>query len=51
MGHVSVLVCQRVPAFHALRHFFATPLITDHADPREVQRALRHSTAQITLET
>jgi integrase len=37
--------------FHALRHFFATTLITQHADPKEVQRALRHSTLQITLET
>lgn len=37
--------------FHALRHFFATTLITNHADPKEVQRALRHSTLQITLET
>jgi integrase len=37
--------------FHALRHFFATTLITSHADPKEVQRALRHSTLQITLET
>ncbi|MFG1657913.1 tyrosine-type recombinase/integrase [Micromonospora chersina] len=37
--------------FHALRHFFATTLITHHVDPKEVQRALRHSTLQITLET
>ncbi|WP_285690987.1 tyrosine-type recombinase/integrase, partial [Actinoplanes sp. NBRC 103695] len=37
--------------FHALRHFFATTLITNHADPKEVQRALRHRTLQITLET
>jgi integrase len=37
--------------FHALRHFFATTLIANHADPKEVQRALRHSTLQITLET
>lgn len=37
--------------FHALRHFFATTLITNQADPKEVQRALRHSTLQITLET
>jgi integrase len=37
--------------FHALRHFLATTLITNHADPKEVQRALRHSTLQITLET
>ena len=37
--------------FHALRHFFATTLITNHADPKEVQRALRHATLQITLET
>jgi integrase len=37
--------------FHALRHFFATTLITNHADPKDVQRALRHSTLSITLET
>ncbi|MBB2944808.1 integrase [Actinoplanes lutulentus] len=37
--------------FHALRHCFATTLITNHADPKEVQRALRHSILQITLET
>ena len=35
----------------ALRHFFATTLITNYADPKEVQRALRYSTLQITLET
>jgi integrase len=27
--------------FHALRHFFATTLITNHAEPQEVQRLLR----------
>jgi integrase len=37
--------------FHALRHFFATTLIKNHTDPKEVQRALRHSTLQITLGT
>ncbi len=37
--------------FHALRHFFATTLMTNHADAKEVQRALRHSTLSITLET
>ncbi|GLZ01628.1 tyrosine-type recombinase/integrase [Actinoplanes sp. NBRC 103695] len=37
--------------FHALRHFFATTLITNRADPKEVQQALRHRTLQITLET
>jgi site-specific recombinase XerD len=37
--------------FHALRHFYATTLITNHADPKVVQRALRHATLQITLET
>jgi site-specific recombinase XerD len=30
--------------FHARRHFFATTLITNHADPKEVQRALWHGT-------
>jgi integrase len=37
--------------FHALRHFIATTLITNHAEAKEVQRALRHGTLQITLET
>jgi integrase len=31
--------------FHALRHFFATTLITNHAEPQEVQRLLRHKNA------
>lgn len=37
--------------FHALRHFFATTLITNHMEPQEVQRLLRHKTLRITLET
>lgn len=37
--------------FHALRHFFATTLITNHAEPQEVQRLLRHKTLRYTLET
>lgn len=37
--------------FHALRHFFATTLITNHAEPQDVQRLLRHKTLRITLET
>ncbi|MET8353469.1 site-specific integrase [Micromonospora sp. NPDC005206] len=37
--------------FHALRHFFATTLITNHAEPQDVQRLLRHQTLRITLET
>jgi integrase len=37
--------------FHALRHFFATTLITNNVEPKEVQRALRHSSLQTTLET
>jgi integrase len=37
--------------FHALRHFFATTLITNHAEPQEVQRLLRHKTLRITLDT
>ncbi|WP_436970876.1 tyrosine-type recombinase/integrase [Micromonospora coxensis] len=37
--------------FHALRHFFATTLITNHAEPQDVQRQLRHKTMRITLET
>lgn len=35
---------------HALRHFFATTLITNNAEPKDVQRALRHKSLQITLE-
>lgn len=41
----------RHSGFHALRHFFATKLISEHVDPKDVQRALRHSSLQITLET
>ncbi|MFG2038763.1 tyrosine-type recombinase/integrase [Dactylosporangium sp. NPDC048998] len=37
--------------FHALRHFFATVQIANHVEPQEVQRALRHKTLTITLET
>lgn len=37
--------------FHSLRHYFATALITAGADPTDVQRALRHSSLRITLET
>ncbi|MEU8180523.1 tyrosine-type recombinase/integrase [Micromonospora sp. NPDC049047] len=37
--------------FHALRHLFATTLITNHAEPQNVQRLLRHQTLRITLET
>jgi integrase len=36
--------------FHALRHFFATTLITNNAEPKDVQRLLPHKTLQITLE-
>jgi integrase len=36
--------------FHALRHFFATTLVVNHVDPKDVQRALRHATLQTTLE-
>jgi integrase len=37
--------------FHSLRHFFATALITANVDPTDVQKALRHSSLRITLET
>jgi integrase len=37
--------------FHSLRHYFATALISAGADPTDVQRALRHSSLRITLET
>jgi integrase len=36
--------------FHALRHFFATTLIANHAEPQQVQHQLRHKTLRITLE-
>ncbi|MGC4765008.1 site-specific integrase [Micromonospora sp. DT46] len=42
---------QKHGGFHALRHFFATTLITNHVEPQEVQRLLRHRTLRITLET
>jgi integrase len=32
-------------------HYFATSLITAGADPTDVQRALRHASLRITLET
>ena len=37
--------------FHSLRHHFATALIAAGADPTDVQRALRHSSLRVTLET
>jgi integrase len=37
--------------FHSLRHYYATALISAGADPTDVQRALRHSSLRITLET
>jgi integrase len=37
--------------FHSLRHYFATALISANLDPTDVQRALRHSSLRITLET
>jgi integrase len=37
--------------FHALRHFFATTLITNNAEPKDIQRLLRHKSLQLTLET
>jgi integrase len=37
--------------FQSLRHYFATALITANADPRDVQKAIRHSSLRITLET
>ncbi|MEU1602526.1 tyrosine-type recombinase/integrase [Micromonospora matsumotoense] len=38
-------------AFHSLRHFFATTLMSNGVEPQEVQRALRHANLRITLET
>ena len=37
--------------FHALRHWYATTLITSGAEPKEVQWLMRHKTLRITLET
>lgn len=37
--------------FHALRHFCATTLITHGVEPQAVQKALRHASLRITLET
>ncbi len=37
--------------FHSLRHYYATALITAGLDPTDVQRAMRHSSLRITLET
>jgi integrase len=33
------------------RHYYATALISAGADPTDVQRALRHSSLPVTLET
>lgn len=37
--------------FHSLRHYFATTLITQGVEPTDVQKALRHASLRITLET
>jgi integrase len=37
--------------FHSLRHFFATTLMSNGAEPQDVQKALRHANLRITLET
>ncbi|WP_244295191.1 tyrosine-type recombinase/integrase [Micromonospora orduensis] len=37
--------------FHSLRHFFATTLMSNGAEPQKVQKALRHANLRITLET
>ncbi|AEV88687.1 tyrosine recombinase XerD [Actinoplanes sp. SE50] len=37
--------------FHSLRHFFATTLIDQAVEPTEVQKALRHASLKLTLET
>ncbi|WP_412540083.1 tyrosine-type recombinase/integrase [Longispora sp. K20-0274] len=42
---------KRVATFHALRHFFATTLISNGVDPTEVQHALRHASLRHTLDT
>ncbi|GAA0732291.1 tyrosine-type recombinase/integrase [Dactylosporangium roseum] len=36
--------------FHTRRHFFATTLISQHVEPQEVQRVLRHKMFTMTLE-
>ncbi|HCU48636.1 MAG TPA: hypothetical protein DGG94_02200 [Micromonosporaceae bacterium] len=37
--------------FHALRHFCATTMLTNHVDPQHVQKMLRHASLQVTLAT
>ncbi|MEV0216012.1 tyrosine-type recombinase/integrase [Micromonospora sp. NPDC050695] len=37
--------------FHSLRHFFATTLMSNGVEPQEVQKALRHASLRITLDT
>lgn len=37
--------------FHSLRHYFATTLIAQGVEPTDVQKALRHASLRITLET
>ncbi|UAB96696.1 tyrosine-type recombinase/integrase [Dactylosporangium vinaceum] len=41
----------RARRLHPLRHFLATTLISQHVEPQEVQRALRHKTLTMTLGT
>jgi integrase len=36
--------------FHSLRHFFATTMISNGAEPQDVQKALRHANLRTTLE-
>jgi integrase len=36
--------------FHSLRHFYASMLIDDGANPKEVQAAMGHSSIQITYD-
>jgi integrase len=60
MSHVSSRLWKRwrtaagwpeQATFHALRHYFATSLITAGVDPTNVQHVLRHASLRITLET
>lgn len=37
--------------FHSLRHYFAAALIAANVDPTDIQKAFRHSSLRITLET
>ncbi|GAA4568442.1 hypothetical protein GCM10023176_22850 [Micromonospora coerulea] len=43
--------CRLGEVLDALRHLFATTLITNHVEPQMLQRMLRHKTLRIAQET